>query len=538
MDQATGVTWLGHLQWHGDIHRNLGGRSLFFWFLRFEGLYEKEKTFVVLRECMEEVGGVAYAGYELSGEFDVMLRLWLPPTAVGRFEELLKQRLRLLSARYHSVVTTMRHWVWEREGNGAGKGPAPCEIDSLDGATLLDDIDTLNELSDASRERDTVEVDSTVEAAVLDRFLGAGAITPVHSQNGIRLALRLRPTQRLSDQDLLRVAEAVAQKLDHLCEEGEVERSEAQRSTELRIREFSLYRCADSTLIALCRIEYRAWHLLREQLLAPLADVPGLEQTTTFPVLSAKLEVSRERLHLDGEVREAYPPKRTQRDQGDSAAEPVDPSDLPPPPSQPLAVGPFLDSEEGPSFEAKGSAFAELVNWLNRGPDDADDAGLVEEKGFFRDTIAKSIVAMLNTSGGVILIGVLEADRFADDDRDRVRLRVEAYPREGRFRLLGLQDPIYRRKRWDGFDRKFHELLGSLVDGTIGRRVQLAPGWHDGREFAIVQVRGPGPDLRRRSFYLQDGGPTFYIRRGGRNEALDGNKVHEYLEDWGTDDDL
>jgi hypothetical protein len=529
-DQASGITWPGHLQWHGDMHRQLGGRSLFFWFLRFEGMYSKDETFETLRECMEEVGGVAYAGYELSGEFDVMLRLWLPPTAVGRFEELLKKRLRVLSARYHSVVETIRHWVWDQRGNGAGHATLSCEIDSLDGATLLDDVDTLNELSDASRERDTVRVASSVDAAVLDRFLSAGAITPVHSQNGIRLALRLRPSQELRDMDLIRVAEAVAQKLDHLSED-EVERSEAQRSTELRIRELSLYRCADSTIVALCRIEYRAWHLLREQLISPLGEVPGLEQTTTFPVLSAKLEVSRERLQLDGDVRDTFGAKRPPRDRESPEEEPVDPSDLPPPPSQPSAVRPFLDREEGPTFEAKGSAFTKLEDWLNRDPDDPDDFGLVEEAGFFRDTIAKSIVAMLNTSGGQILIGVLEADRFAMDDRDRIRLRVEAFPREGRFRLLGLQDPIYRRRGWDGFDRKFHELLGSMVDATIGRRVQLVPGWHDGREFAIVQVRGPKKSTRRRPFYLLDGGPTFYIRRGGRNEPLDGGKVHEYLED-------
>jgi len=533
--------WPGHLQWHGEMHRKLGGSTLHFWFLRLSGIYEKEETFQKLLKCMEEVDAVAYAGYELTGEFDVMLRIWLHPSAVGKFDGLLKERLRLTTSRNYSVIETVRHWVWEEGSNGNSPGIAACEIDSLDASTLLKDVDRLNKISDASRETSVIDTKLAKDASLLERFIDAKAIIPVAKENGIRLVLRLQPGNDVNDEDLVRINHGVTRELDGI--RATLERRPAERSSSLRIREFSLYVCADNTIIVLCRIDYLAWHLFREQLLSRLGKIPGLAQTTTFPVLSPNLEMSRERLVVDYEVRRSLPelelserivrriPQRLQPERYKPREEPLDPTELPQPPSEPLAANRFFNHEESTTFEAKGSAFSPLDTWLNRATGDSDDEGLAEDKGFFRSTIAKTIVAMLNTEGGVILIGVLEAERYAKDSRDRVQLRLEGFPREGRFCLLGLQDPIYRRRRWDGFDRKFQELLKPMIDGTIGRRVQLSPGWHDGREFAIVQVRGPSRSLPRRPFYLNDSGPRFHIRRGGRNELLAGTEVHEYLED-------
>jgi Putative DNA-binding domain len=538
---GAGSEWPGELQWHGEMHRRIGARSLHFWFLRFVGIYEKAEVFGQILECVGEVDAVAYAGYELSGEFDIMLRLWLPPGEVGRFAELLKRRLPIRSNRNYSVIETVRHWVWEAQHDGEESRVAGCEIDSLDPTSLLEDVETLNRLSDASRKSARVDAPLAKDARVLDRFLAAKAITLVNPGNGIRLVMRLSPGEDVNDTDLARITEGVARELHALRDTPG--REPAKRSASLRIRELSLYRCTDNTLIGLCRIDYLAWHLFRDQLLSRLARIPGLAQSTTFPVFSAGLEISREALIVDGEVRDSIP----EPDLSDRLArripavlrpgplkpreEGLDPSGLPQPPSEPLAVSRYFNSEEGGRFETKGSAFSKLEDWLDRGPDDPEHLGLKEERGFFRDTIAKSIVSMLNTEGGVILIGVLEAERYDEDLRERIKLRLEAYPREGRFYLLGLQDPIYRKGRWDGFDRKFQEMLKPLVDGVIGRRVQLSPGWHDGREFAIVQVRGPGTRSPRRPYYLNDGEPHFYIRRGGRNEPLKGREVHEYLED-------
>lgn len=532
---GAGATVPGNLQWHGEMHRQLGAQTLHFWFLRFSGAYRKEEIFSALEDCMESAGASAYAGYELTGEFDVMLRLWLGPSAVSEFDRTVKERLSPVSARYHSVVESLRHWVWEDPAS-PGSGILPCSIEELDATTLLADVELLNRLSDAAREQETIGAASAREAAVLDAFIAAGAITILHAQNGIRLVLRLRPRQDAGDAELQQISAGIAAELDALRDRPG--RSAAERSSGLRVRECSLYRCADATLIALCRIDYRAWHLLREALLAPLLRLTGLEQTTTFPVLSAKFEVYREVLQITGEVSEVIPDQRPEPEPEEPPEEALDPATLPAPPAQVIAVKRLLEREESRDFEVKGSAFAPLDPWLDRALDDPEDACLLEAAGFFRDTIAKSITAMLNTAGGILLVGALESGRYARDNRDRLRLRLEAFPRVGRFHAVGLQDPIFRKDGWDGFERKFHDLLHGSIDGNFDHRVTLAPGWHDGRHLAVVEVKGPGGALGPRSFFLLgDGGRTFYIRRGGRSEPLDQREFGEYLEDHGEEPD-
>ena len=533
---GAGMNSVGHLQWHAEMHQKLGERALHFWFLRLSGPYEKDKTFSTLVQCMEDVNAVAYAGYELSGEFDMMLRLWLPPDEVGRFGELLEEKIRPTTDRDYAVTSVVRHWVWEKNGSA---GVDPCKMERLNRATLLADIKTLNRLSESSHKESRVHAKNAREAKLLEDFMSANAIRTVTGESGIRLVLRLRSDPDISNEDQKRVIEQVAMTLDGLRDSGDL--LSAERSSKLALREVSLYACLDGTLIALCRIDYLAWHKIREQLITPLGRISGLAQTTTFPALSPNLEVSREKLLVQGEVRDLFGKQDltnrlvravVQRERLKQPEEPPDPSELPKPPPGSLPVSEFLDREEASNFEVKGSAFAPLEPWLNRPVDAPEEYGLKEDKAFFCDTIVRAIVAMLNTVGGDILIGALEVDRYAKDNRERMRLRLEAFPCEGRFRLLGLQDPIYRKDRWDGFDRKFNQLLVKMVDGTVGRRVALFPGWHNGQHFALVRILGPGGRLAPRPFYLINGNDKeFLIRRGGQSERLTGTEVHEYVGD-------
>lgn len=538
---GAGMSLVGHLQWHAEMHQKLGRRALHFWFLRLSGPYEKDQEFSTLVQCMEDVDAVAYAGYEISGEFDMMLRLWLPPDEVGHFGELLEEKIRPTTDRDYAVTNVVRHWVWEPNGS---IGIEPCKMEQLDRTTLLDDIKALNRLSESSHKTSRVQAKNAREAKLLEQFMEAAAICTVTGESGIRLVLRLRSDPDISNEGQKRVIEQVAATLDRLRDSGDL--LSAERSSKLTLREISLYACSEGTLIALCRIDYLAWHKIREQLITPLGRISGLAQTTTFPALSPTLEVSREKLLVDDvEVRDLFPesdltqrlvravmPERLQRERFKQPEEPPDPSGLPKPPPGSLPVSEFLDREEASNFEAKGSAFAPLEPWLNREVDAPEKAGLEEDKAFFCDTIVRAIVAMLNTEGGIILIGALEVDRYAKDNRERMRLRLEAFPCEGRFRLLGLQDPIYRNERWDGFDRKFNQLLVRMIDGTVGRRVALLPGWHNGEHFALVRVHGPGGSRAPRPFYLVNGDDKeFLIRRGGQSERLTGTEVHEYVGD-------
>ncbi len=533
----------GHLQWHSEMHQKLGRRTLHFWFLRFDSHYEKDEIFPTLVDCMEKVEACAYAGYELSGEFDLMLRVWLPSNEVGRFGELLEEKVRPKTDRGYAVDEVIRHWVWEDQSNGT-PGVVPCKMESLNRTTLLEDIKALNRLSEASHKNSHVQAKGGRETELLEEFMEASSIRPVEGASGIRLVIRLRLDPDISNPDQKRAIKQIAKTLDGLRDPDDL--LSTMQSSRLGIREFSLYACSDGTLIALCRIHYLAWHKIREQLITPLGRISGVEQTTTYPALSQRLEVSRETLLVPDDVRDKYRdaertkrfvravvPDRMKRDRLKPGGAAPNPSDLPEPPPGSLPVRDFLDREEGIDFEAKGSAFTPLEPWLNRAVDAPEEDGLKEDPDFFCESIARSIVAMLNTKGGTILIGALEADRYARDNRERLRLRLlEKFPPEGRFHLLGLQDPIYRRGRWDLFDRHFGDLLVKMVDGQFARRVSLRPGWHNDDWFALVKVQGPGAGFPSRGFCLvTEGTKKFYIRRGGRNEELALPEALEYLED-------
>lgn len=436
----------------------------------------------------------------------------------------------------------IRHWVWEDHSNGT-PGVVPCEMESLNRTTLLEDIKALNRLSEASHKNSHVQAKGGREAGLLEEFMDACAIRPVDGAKGIRLVVRLRLDPDISNPDRKRAIQQIAKTLDALRDSDDL--LSTMQSSKLGIREFSLYACSDGTLIALCRIHYLAWHKIREQLITPLGRISGVEQTTTYPALSPQLEVSRETLLVPDDVRDQYRdpertkrivravvPDRMKRDHLKPGGAAPNPGDLPEPPPGSLPVREFLDREEGTDFEAKGSAFAPLEPWLDREVNAPEEEGLKEDPDFFRKSIVRSIVAMLNTEGGTIWIGALEADRYKADNRERLRLRLEMFPCEGRYRLLGLQDPIYRRGRWDLFDRHFNALLIKMIDGQFARRVRLLPGWHNGEPFALVRVRGGGGGLPSRGFYLvKDEAKRFYIRRGGRNEELTGTQILEYLED-------
>jgi len=525
------------------MHQKLGRRTLHFWFLRFDSHYEKDEIFSALVECMKKVSASAYAGYELTGEFDLMLRVWLPSDEVGRFGELLEERVRPKTDRGYAVEEVIRHWVWEDGSNGTPR-VVPCKMELLNRTTLLEDIKTLNRLSEASHKHSHVQARNGRESKLLDEFMDACAIRPVEGASGIRLVLRLRVDPDISNPDRKRVIKQIAETLDNLRDSDDA--LSTTQSSRLGIREFSLYACSDGTLIALCRIHYLAWHKIREQLITPLGRISSVEQTTTYPALSPQLEVSREKLLLPEDVRDKYRdpertkrvlravvPKRIKRERLKPGGTSPNPSDLPEPPPGSVPVREFLEREEGIDFEAKGSAFAPLDPWLDRPVDAPEEEGLHEEDDFFCKSIGRSVVAMLNTAGGTILIGALEADHYARDNRERLRLRLqEKFPPEGRFHPVGLQDPIYRRGRWDLFERHFGDLLVKMIDGQFRRRVTLRPGWHDERPFAVIKVRGPGAGLPARGFHLvTQGTKKFYIRRGARNEELTGREIIEYLED-------
>lgn len=512
--------WPGALQWHSEVQRRWGLCTLNFWLLRFHDWYEREQTFDRLVELMEEIGVGSYATYELSGQFDVLLRAWVPDRRINGFAKRLKETFPLQDIRQFTVADIVRHWPWAAADTHI---PKACDLEALAASTSLEEVEAANRLSDQGHMGAAGYV-LPGDAEVLERLMGSGAITDLGSTTGIRMFIRLKAKEGLDDYDWGKLTSFTATTLDRLMRVSGEKGDRGARS--FALDDVSLYACNDRSLLILCRIPYHSWHDLREQLLEPLAGRGGVAQTTTLPALSRNFVRSRDRLIVDDRAKPALVDSSGSDgpDGGDGGSTPP----LPPAPQVPPGVREYLERPEDRDFEAKGSAFTPLERWLRLNKDAPEEDALPESTGFFRDTIGKTVVAMLNSEGGALLIGVLECDKFTQHS-SRLLERIAELPVAGRYYVLGLQDPVFRKRDWDGFELKFNRLLKECIEGEISDLVRISRDWHKGRPLALVQVRYPG---MTNGFYLRGEGETqhFYVRRGGSSDELHGTKALEYIE--------
>lgn len=66
------------LLWHPALHVRRDGCRLSFWRLAFPAPYERDRTFDTLHRLYDRFKIESYVEYELLGDWDVLLRLWLP----------------------------------------------------------------------------------------------------------------------------------------------------------------------------------------------------------------------------------------------------------------------------------------------------------------------------------------------------------------------------------------------------------------------------------------------------------------------------
>lgn len=101
------------LLWSDSVHETDESMHLYFWRLSFAPEYEQEAIFRSLAELFDEVGIFAYVTYETLGDFDLLLRLWIPRRYIAEeIEHLLRDALRgndLYDMNYIACRTDLHH---------------------------------------------------------------------------------------------------------------------------------------------------------------------------------------------------------------------------------------------------------------------------------------------------------------------------------------------------------------------------------------------------------------------------------------------
>jgi hypothetical protein len=459
-------------QWHPRVHEVAGEESLHYWFLSFASNFEWERLRGVLRKLLDQHGVISYALYELMGDYDMLLRVWLPSGTASKFGSSLQDDLAVFSlarAERYNVESVIRHWPFAPRGVGAIK-------DLSDGEALPSNgrIQEVNKLLAKSGAFD----DKLLNSSLRKRLIGP----PVKNRDeepGVKIVTLIKPVRGLTPDMKRGLGNQVARVLDE------------QRD----IRQRSLYQVEgwDAAFLLTCLAPEEKFFAFRERLirdLSPLLEATGA-RTNSYSCASRNLVMFQDRV---------APPAHHQN------------GSLPEP-----GIPDLLSLEESATLEVKGSAFAPLDPWLLKGE------GLAESGRFFQRGVLRAIVAFLNGEGGSVVIGGLEPNRYEKRLHDE---RLSNFPMIGAYLCPGLLDPTFEEKGWDAYERKIGESIAKNVS-PVPSGLRIRKERYEGVDFCVIDV----PSNRQEEWhYLEPpkAPSQFLVRQGARNVELSGADADRY----------
>ena len=165
-------------------------------------------------------------------------------------------------------------------------------------------------------------------------------------------------------------------------------------------------------------------------------------------------------------------------------------------------------------MEFKGSAMLDVGEYLRSGAVD-------RKKDFIRQSFLKTVVGFLNTAGGDLVLGILEAKRYDGLDNERVQSCAQLKDRL----VCGI-----------GLDIGTHDFdwytlaLFDLIKGRIGSlpldrklvELEVLPEC-DGLQTCVLRV-APSPKKQ----YLDRS--HFFVRRGPATEELPASEIDEFWD--------
>jgi hypothetical protein len=179
----------------------------------------------------------------------------------------------------------------------------------------------------------------------------------------------------------------------------------------------------------------------------------------------------------------------------------------------PTDIKALLEGPETSTFEIKGSAFTPLDPWLVEGkmPSESD--------GFCVDTIAKEVVAFLNTGGGSLVVGALETKRHGEIGA------LEEFSRNKSNIICGILDQTYAARGWDVWERKLRDILRDHIEPSPINAVEIRPAMHGSTQLGLVAIDAVEPDY----YLLSRTEPkSYYIREGTSARRLEGPALERH----------
>ncbi|HET7485410.1 MAG TPA: ATP-binding protein [Solirubrobacterales bacterium] len=444
------------------MHRKWAGERLLFWRLGFFPTYDSKEIEDGLLRTLQQHNVLSYTCYELIGAYDLLLRAWVPNSeSDDEVQESLIKNLSTTNLRLCErfvVSRTPRHWVW-------GDGREPCKPDEKllrqplpdEELIRIQDEPEANQKLVKKREEEHLIGDAEHSPGI-KFFLIVTALAPAHS-----LFVERRLEKRLIDT------------LD-----------DAPKG----VSERSLY-SGDGfgRFLMMGRIPFDQYSLLGEYFVKKMNDQTLREDfiARTYTHLAA----FDQPLVRDDRLLPVDHERKT----------PAEPS-----------VEELLSQEESEEIEVKGSFFLDLKRLI------VGDHSANWDNEEMPKEVLTTITALLNTRGGTLVLGALEADRFEYGD---IVDQLGRAPRVGHYIFVGI-GVDYTSDTWDAFQRRIEQIIESRISPDPSPYLTISKQVVQDRDMCVITIKQPPADF----FYHQ--GNEFYVRKGSRTMPLEGIDADQY----------
>jgi hypothetical protein len=513
------------LLWDDDVHERHEASLLYFWRLSFGVYYDREYIFAQLREFYANFEIPSFVAYQILGDYDLLLRLWIPRRFIP--EEItaaLFQFLRGTSLEQIDYLSchTRRHWAKPTRSTRHRDESRPLEVDSVG----EDVIASVNAFNRAQFDADTVishQLDASLSpppgTAVLRppgtaELIAEDMLIPISLETkGIRMFVIFDRAKRAGPN----YHEDVLGRLDGACDAIEKEWAQSHSVTEQSPcatgPHFSIYSGGGSMsdFLLMVRAPHGDFHEFVSIVLSRLRSI-GLDKTYqirpyTYVIADALFTDFRE--------------QRVSVVSADITAA-------------------RLSGRETDTLEFKATFAVNIRRWRSEGHQGKDDR--------VQDAVVKSVCGFLNSlEGGVLVIGVLETEReyvAAQANGEQLLTWLEetftydikrdadgALVRPLSNALIGVeheytQDGPY--KDADTYYGALRDILKDRIDPNPLRWLRVGEREVDGRKFAVMTVRPADTWCYAMISTTRD--PQFFVREAASTRAATGREAELYRD--------
>jgi hypothetical protein len=453
--------------WHHKVHEAWGKERLYFVRLNFYPTYDFPNIQKGIQSVLYDKAILSYVMYELTGDWDMLLRLWLPTSmSSADFVDSLHKVLMEYRVNQHEVFHVSKvitHWVWD----GGRTGAMPTPSDSILRTPPSDD--------EIQRINDGLITDSDARV-----FQDRNIIAPWKPGPGVKFLI-LVPEVRAVSVD---APKALARRVRQILQSAP------------GVSEISVYIGEGfARLLVMARVEPDKFDTAISKIIGDINncgvhDFFGI-RTYTYVTLNC----AEHALHFEDRLpvaAELFGPE-----------EPV--------------METLLSESESAKLEVKGSAFVDLNRYF------LGDGVLEPSDKITNEGVVRAIVGMLNAEGGKIVVGALEASKFAKC-AGTLRERLKTLEVFNDYIVCGIEYD-YLGKNWDAFLLRLLDIIEARIAPSPSVWLTIKREVFYGKEMCVISVRKPANDW---FYFVHDGTTVFYVRQSNRTVELPGPKADQY----------